>query len=495
MKSPFACAVVLLAALGAEDVAVQAPPQAPSKHERAEGLLREGHATEAATLYAEILSASPEDPVAIAGRIRSLIVVDDWKRALDEARRYDGSSSHPDVRTSFGEALFRAGHLDECSSVLTPVARGEGAPPRALVTLALLRAAEGKDDEASLLLDRALLAAPSDRYSLYVSAGSAASRAKMVELLERYLDVSRGDDPDRIEGARGTLELYRALGERPIWVPAARPERLELPLRALADRPGHLDGFVVDAEIGEGKKVTLLLDSGSTGFFLLDRVAKRGGFAPLSKETVFGGGGKGRTSSRRGLLPSFAVGGLRFRDALVTTGEQEIDPTGRYQGVLGLWVFDGYVITLDLSRGRLVLEPASETPAGVPYWRVGGQMLVEAASSEGQKGLFLFDTGATRTLVSRTFAESCPHAILGSTANVRGYGGSMDGAVVVKGVRVNFLDLEQRFLSLRAVDLTLRSRLGGVEISGFLGLDLLNDTRIVVNTKTRRLSVSKTGRR
>ena len=38
-------------------------------------------------------------------------------------------------------------------------------------------------------------------------------------------------------------------------------------------------------------------------------------------------------------------------------------------------------------------------------------------------------------------------------------------------------------------DLTQRSRLGGVEISGFLGMDLLDGTTIVVDTRARRVAV------
>jgi hypothetical protein len=38
-------------------------------------------------------------------------------------------------------------------------------------------------------------------------------------------------------------------------------------------------------------------------------------------------------------------------------------------------------------------------------------------------------------------------------------------------------------------DLTQRSRLGGVEVSGFLGMDLFDRTTIVVDTRARRLAV------
>ena len=105
--------------------------------------------------------------------------------------------------------------------------------------------------------------------------------------------------------------------------------------------------------------IRVLLDSGSTGLFLVERIAAKGGLTFLAEETTFGGAGSGRQPDRRGLLASVAVGGLRFSDALVTTTSHEIEPTGRYHGVLGLSIFQGYRITLDLARETLVLEPGN----------------------------------------------------------------------------------------------------------------------------------------
>ena len=46
--------------------------------------------------------------------------------------------------------------------------------------------------------------------------------------------------------------------------------------------------------------------------------------------------------------------------------------------------------------------------------------------------------------------------------------------------------LDQR----RAIDLSLRSQVGGVEISGFLGLDLLGGKKIVIDTRRRTVAVN-----
>jgi hypothetical protein len=298
------------------------------------------------------------------------------------------------------------------------------------------------------------------------------------------------EDPDRLEAARGALRLYRALGERQVWAPVERPERLEIPLTPATDERGRLLGYVVSARLGEkGKRVRLLLDSGSTGLFLVARIARKSGFEPLTEETTFGGGGAGRQSDVRGLFPAFRLEGLVYSDALATTTERELEPTGRFQGVLGLQIFEGYRATLDLAGRKLLLEPPRESFDGSDYWMFSGQMLTRAGAVGGPAGSFLFDTGATSTVLSVRFAESIEGARLEQPVKVRGYGGAVAGARGVQGVEIVFQERITGESGLQAIDLDLRGKMGAVEVAGYLGLDLLDRARIVVDTTRRRVRV------
>ena len=334
--------------------------------------------------------------------------------------------------------------------------------------------------------------APDDRDILYWSADLSADRREAASRIERYLEISEGDDPDRIEAARGALRLYRALDDRPVWLHTSRPTRAEIPLNLIWDDTGKKLGYVVRAEIGpKRRKVRLLLDTGSTGLFLVDRKARKCGFQPLTEETAFGGGGKRRHVSRRGLFPHFGVGELHFRDALAGTTRTELEPHGRYHGVLGVSIFDGYRVTLDLVEEKLVLEPAGPLAGGAFYWTVAGQMLVEASVASDVSGLFLFDTGAHWSVVSYDLAAQVEGARLTPIGDVRGFGGQVEGASLLRGVEVRFEVWSSGGENLRALDLSLRSRVGGVEISGFLGMDLLDRSRIVIDTVDRRVRVAK----
>lgn len=488
-RTAIAGTLLLLWGAGAGPPADPPAESAAAKRDRAGELLREGKPEEAARLYAEILDAGPADGIALSGRVRALLALGRWREALEEALRRAAGAASPDAQVALGEALMRAGRLGEATSALETAARGPHPPPRALLLLARLRAAEGRDREAAGLFDRALEAAPDDRDVLFWSAGAAPTRAAAIERLEKYLERSAGDDPDRIQGARDNIRIFRALGERPVWVPVERPERAEIPLRPIADGEGGAAGYCLEATLGGERKVRLLLDTGSTGLFLVERMARHGGFEPLGEMTVFAGGGEGREYEKRGLLPSFAIGPLKFADALATATSKEIEPTGRYHGVLGLAPLRGYRIGFDLARSRLLLEPPSEPAQGRPYWVVEGQILVEAATSDGQRGLFLLDTGAVRSIVSDDLVKASPRRLATKPVTMRIYGSPVRAARAVLGLEIEFAGVGSRGKPLLAADLSRRGRLGGVEVAGFIGLDLLQGNRLVVDTAGHRIAL------
>jgi len=501
-------AAVLIVAPGAlsRPAAQEAEGTEPSV-ERAESLVRGGQVERAAEMFARVAEADPEDASSRAGRVRCLLALDRWREALAEATRFSAQlPSSPVVATVLGEALLRAGRFEEADAVLSPVVSALRLPDRggvpgatlarALLALGRLRAAEGSAPVAYEYLNRAAALAPDDPTVVYESAGAAPDRAAIVARLERYLELGAGEDPDRIEAARGKIRFYEALADRAVWVVEDLPERIEVPLRAVGDGFGGVLGYTVDVALGPKKPVTLMLDSGSTGLFVLERIARKRGFEPLAVETVFGGGGDRRHESPRGLFPDLAIGGLRFSGALAATTTHEIDPTGRFHGLLGLSAFDGYHITLDLVAPRMILDrTVAEQTAGGPYWEVSGQLLVRATTSAGDGGLFLLDTGATRTCVSLDLAERSPAARIGRPVQVEGYGGTLAGARVVYGLSVELDGRATPGTTVNATDLTVQSRLGGVEISGQVGLDLLAGRRIAIDTRSRRVAIAEVERR
>ncbi len=497
MRSPLPVRALLLVSLyataPASVTAVEADDGLAEERQAAFALLRSGKAAEAAGAFGDLLQRDALDARAMEGRVRSLLALDRWRDALEEARQHrERLPDDSGVRGVLGQALFRAGDLDEIGALLESDASREDASARTLLVLGRLRSAEGREAEAIRLMDRAVAAAPDDREVLYWAAGSTTTRGAALERMEGYLAISEGDDPDRIEAARGSVDVLRALGEQAVWVAEQRPERVELPLTRIWDTAtGTTQGFVVHVRLGgkSKKEVPLLLDSGSPGFYVIQRVARKRGFVPLAERTSFGGGGERRHRIVRGTFETVEIGGLRFRNALASTSRQELDATGRYRGLLGLAIFNGYRVTLDWKRGRLLLGPPDGPATGQPYWTVEGQMLLRAELSGVDSGLFLFDSGATRTTVNTALAAGLEGARFGPAAMVYGFGGQMAGARRLEGVEVRLQGLTNGRAPLNAADFSTRSRLAAVEVSGFLGLDLLSDSVTVIDTDSRRVTV------
>ena len=77
-----------------------------------------------------------------------------------------------------------------------------------------------------------------------------------------------------------------------------------------------------------------------------------------------------------------------------------------------------------------------------------------------------------------------------AAVEIHGVGGVYEGAQALSGVTVTFGTLSTDDTArLRVVDLSTRSRLAGIEISGFLGLDVLGGRRVVVDTVHRTVAV------
>ncbi len=459
--------------------------------EQARERLESGDADGALALLRPQIAASPTDGEARAMRVRALLQLDRWEEALsaargDQARLPDSAA----VASALGSASLRAGEIEDADRILSPLARFPDADPLGLVALGRVRNAQGRGREARTLLDRAYARGRDDPAIVYWCAGAGGTREEIIARLHRFLELGGGGNDDLIEAVRGKIDLYKALGDREIWVPVERPDRVELSLTPLGDGSGGIAAYLVDADMGGRSPVPLMFDTGSTDLFMVKRIARKRGFEELAIETAFGGAGDKRHRSARGLVPTVSIGGVRYADALATTIRHDLERTGRFQGVIGLSFWDGYHALIDLNEERLVFDrtlPATED--GIPYWVVAGQMLVQVETSTGHRGLFLFDTGATRSTLSLGFAERIPTARVGEKVTVWGYGGRFPETRVITGVGLIFQNRASESDRLNGVDLSLQSRISGVEISGLLGLDMLADRTIVVDTRTQRISM------
>ncbi|MDH3627061.1 MAG: aspartyl protease family protein [Acidobacteriota bacterium] len=418
------------------------------------------------------------------------------RRALTQAESW--LLDHPEdrvARTIHAELALRVGELLTAEDAIAALLENEdGLPAAAYRVAGMLAIARGDHATAQRLAEDGLADYPDDLPLLFWSAEAAASRADALKRLRRY--VARGPDggadPDRLTAARGTIAVYEALGDTAVWRRSQAPESGVLALRPLWSSNKRLQGYLLRVPAARGRRpIRLLLDSGSTGLFLTSSAARRLNFEPMAETTTFGGGGEGRHRSRRGLVPRLALGDLVYENAMATVTPGALDAGGRYDGLVGLQPFADYLLTLDGENRELRFTQTDEALDGERYWNFSGQMLVRGVAADGVRGLFVFDTGAYETLVSRTFADRLTDVTILEGGAVRGFGGRMRGLRVVDGGRVGFMELSTNDRRLVALDLAIASRLGGVELAGYLGLDLLGETLIEVDLRTQRVRVRR----
>ena len=79
--------------------------------------------------------------------------------------------------------------------------------------------------------------------------------------------------------------------------------------------------------------------------------------------------------------------------------------------------------------------------------------------------------------------------MLTAPTRLKGYGGAVRDARSLRGMRLGFGGKEVPGERIGATDLSMRSRMAGVEVSGYLGLDLWNGSRVVLDTRTQMVRI------
>jgi hypothetical protein len=154
-------------------------------------------------------------------------------------------------------------------------------------------------------------------------------------------------------------------------------------------------------------------------------------------------------------------------------------------------IFDGYRVTLDFVKKRLILEAKRDPSSGDPYYWIAGQLLVRVQATHGSSGLFILDTGAAMSVLSRTFVDSLQGARQGQGVELRMFGGTVEGAQLVQGVDIDYQGFTTGNAGLVVTDMSLPGRLGGVEVAGLLGLDMLAGKRLVFDTTSRHITLTR----
>jgi predicted aspartyl protease len=294
-------------------------------------------------------------------------------------------------------------------------------------------------------------------------------------------------DPRELEEFRQRAELAKALNGRDVMALASPYKSTEIPLQAFVNGATHIRTYGLEVLV-DGKPVRLVLDTGAAGIVLSHPAAERVGLTRIAAATVRGiGDNASITGGYRALAGRFAIGALEFRDALISVSDQNL--AGIEDGLIGSNVLADFLITLDFEGRKLRLDPlpnyhpgdefadrsvSADMESAIRVFRFGHLLLVPTRAGNANDRLFVLDTGAASTLISYDLAAALGNVNRDDKTALRGLSGRVSDVYQTGNLVLAFAGFEQKNLAMTAFDTWELSHRLGTEISGFLGLPVLD---------------------
>jgi hypothetical protein len=182
------------------------------------------------------------------------------------------------------------------------------------------------------------------------------------------------------------------------------------------------------------------------------------------------------------------IGSVEFADSIVRVSDKKTFPD--IDGLIGMDVFSAFLVTLDFPKRMLRLAPLPNyLNDGEPHdraitpelkdftavYRLGHSLLIPTKVSDSEPVLFIIDTGAGRTLIAPELARQATKVHRDDAhGSMKGISGKVKDMYVTDELVLQFAGFRQRNLDMSSFDFSKLSRANGIEVSGFLGLPLLN---------------------
>jgi tetratricopeptide (TPR) repeat protein len=391
-----------------------------------------------------------------------------------------------------GEVRFRRGEFAEADAEFKTAVEWD--PRFALAWWGLGRVAECTAMNKTAIEDfhRAYELNPNEPRILAVWIGRLQGQER-VDAINRYealvkeAEAKGIGDPKELEGLRQRAELAKALNGREGTVLASPYKPAEVPLQAFVSSATRMRTFGLDVLVN-GKPARLVLDTGASGIVLSHPAAERVGLARVAGATVRGIGDNTKlTGGYRAIAERFRIGDVEYRDAVISVADQSF--VGIEDGLIGSNMLGEFLVTLDFAGGKLRLDPLPGYHLGEEFadrtvspemenwtrvFRFGHLLLVPARVGKATNRLFVLDTGAANTLISYELAAAVSNVNRDDKTTLRGLNGRVGDVYQTGNLVLEFAGFEQKNLGMTAFDTWELSHRLGTEISGFLGLPVLD---------------------
>lgn len=491
----------------------QLPAQAPQSPPAVDPLLKSALAAwrdydyaAAEKLYREALTQNPASAEAHAGLVSSLLEekkLADASMALEAALR--AAPDAPPVLVAEGDVRLREGRILESETAYKRALTQDQNLARGWFGLAKIAYMNSLHRTAKREVNKAHELDPADP-EINDWWAVRQPRPERRRALEYMVDHHGHLDAERLNHLQSRLAFLMVLGDKTPWKLVSKADSAKLKLNRVLASP-RPDGFGMPGlrpsavslkiEINGKKTANLLVDTGASGVMLQKGIATRAGVRQIYDISTTGIGDEKSAAGYLGWANAVKIGPLQFENVPLTVTEQRF-PDG-VDGLIGLDVFDPFLVTLDIKDAELDLAPLPDLPDDYkdpdgswdryispemknyqPVLHMSAHLLVPTSVDGGAPGLFFLDTGAFDSqvdlnVVSRDKLTAAPNL------PVRGISGRVNNVFVANNVRIQFGHFVQDNFSMLAISMDKISDGEGIALNGILGFPLLSNFRMSID--------------
>jgi tetratricopeptide (TPR) repeat protein len=458
---------------------------------------RRGKLDAAIEKYEIMLRVNPVSPEAHAGLTRIYLKQGKVNLASETVRKGLAFSNSPDLRVALGEVYFREGKIPEAEEEWLKVADSD-ASGRAHLGLARVRNALSSYEEGKEMIDKAREINAIDP-DIELNWNITLPLSERIRRLESYLASADSIGAGDREESQQYLDYLKMLDQTQGGCHLVnQTATAEMPLARLLADAEHLRGYGLAVRLN-GRKATLMLDTGAGGILVSRKVAEKAGIIRVAESRIDGVGDRGAGSGFVGLAGAVRIGDLEFRDCPVRVLDKK--SVLEEEGLIGSDFFEQFLVNIDFPNEKLRLselprKPDHDTQATaianfepsdghiaekmqsyMKVYRFGHYLLVPTKVGEVPGKLFLLDTGGVASQITPAAAREITRVRSDSDKVITGISGSVKKVYSAGKTILEFGHLREENQDLVAFDLTSASQSVGTEISGTLGfatLRLLN---------------------
>jgi hypothetical protein len=503
-------------------------PAKPHPPTAAEDAYSHGRFSDAEASYRQALSTAPNDTALLAGLARSLRrqqkiaeAATDLQLALTDAPQ------SAILLTAMAELQYREGMIVESGESASAAYAADICYARVHLIRARLASLNSKYATERIEITAAHTLDPYDPDIQLAWIETLPLDQRIAELKTFLSSPTASDDEqrqdlekyiDRLEkisaGPRNSCRLVSDVASTKLLLESVLGEQL---------RPRS---WALMAKVN-GADAKLEVDSGSTGFYISSKIARKAGLQALERSQVSGLGDRGPQEGYIAYAKTIRIGNLEFRDCLVDVSDSK--RIGLSDGLIGTDIFQNFLVTLAFPLRTMELSPLpsrpgeaasaaslqtqtqtqvpavddSSPPAGsngsktgnfaakqmapgpkdryiapemqdwFPVFRVNHNLIVPALTDANAMKLFILDTGSEVTVLSEDAAKEIHRIYESPERRIVGLSGEVQHVYSGATFNIRFANQNVKTREAAVLDTSRFSNNLGVEISGLIGLPAL----------------------